>query len=264
VRDLLRASWVDVTTLRVVGAETVAIQRVADPPLGRDRSELAGVTDRDAVNERIGAAIVAYLRAQTGHDLWTVSVAVDKALAHLVEPFAASLVVSGGQSPWTGRQRFALSIPERTQPVRVYATVERQDMVVVAVRPIAAGDFVRAADVELQSLSGGALATAVHSLTSAIGKEATQPIRAGAAVLGAQLRSPLLVRRGELVSVRARAAGVVVRTYATAQQDGSLGDLVQVLPLTSKERYAARVSGVRELEVFAAGVAAEDLATAER
>ena len=39
----------------------------------------------------------------------------------------------------------------------------------------------------------------------------------------------------------------------TAQQDGSLGDLVQVQALEGKERYAARVSGVRELEVFAAG-----------
>ena len=51
-----------------------------------------------------------------------------------------------------------------------------------------------------------------------------------------QVRSPLLVRRGERVSVRARAAGVAVRTYAMAQQDGSLGDLVQVQ--ASKARNA--------------------------
>ena len=83
-------------------------------------------------------------------------------------------------------------------------------------------------------------------------------------LLTSQVRAPLLVRRGERVSVRARAAGIVVRTYATAQQDGSLGDLVQVQALEGKERYAARVSGVRELEVFAAGASAGEVAAAAR
>jgi flagella basal body P-ring formation protein FlgA len=75
-----------------------------------------------------------------------------------------------------------------------------------------------------------------------------------------QVRSPLLVRKGERVTVRARAGSVVARTYGTVQQDGSLGELVQVQALEGRERYAARVSGFRELEVFAAGASANDLA----
>ena len=119
-------------------------------------------------------------------------------------------------------------------------------------------DAVEAADVRRR---GPAVAGHVGEV---VGKEATQTLRAGSAILSTQVRSPLLVRRGERVSVRARAAGVVVRTYATAQQDGSLSDLIQVQALTGKERYAARVSGTRELEVFAAGAAAEEISAAER
>ena len=58
----------------------------------------------------------------------------------------------------------------------------------------------------------------------------------------------------------ARAAGVSVRTYAMSQQDGGMGDLVMVQSLASKERYAARVIGVRELEIFTAGASAAELA----
>jgi hypothetical protein len=45
-----------------------------------------------------------------------------------------------------------------------------------------------------------------------------------------------------------------------AQQDGGMGDLVMVQSLASKERYAARVIGVRELEIFTAGASAAELA----
>ena len=66
------------------------------------------------------------------------------------------------------------------------------------------------------------------------------------------------------MSVRARAAGVVVRTYATARQDGSMGDLISVQSLETKGRFAARVSGLRELEVFAGGTSAVEVAAAVR
>ena len=109
-----------------------------------------------------------------------------------------------------------------------------------------------------------ASARALATTEEAIGKEAVQTIRAGGIVMASQLRAPILVRRGERVSVRARTGGVTVRTYAMAQQDGSLGELVMVTPTDSRDKYVARVSGVRELEVFAAGATAGDVAAFSR
>ena len=66
--------------------------------------------------------------------------------------------------------------------------------------------------------------------------------------------------RGWGLPVVRDAAGVSVRTYAMSQQAGGMGDLVMVQSLASKERYAARVIGVRELEIFTAGASAAELA----
>jgi hypothetical protein len=42
------------------------------------------------------------------------------------------------------------------------------------------------------------------------------------------LQMPVLVRKGEVITVRAANRGIVVRTEATALQDGVLGDTITV------------------------------------
>jgi flagella basal body P-ring formation protein FlgA len=142
--------------------------------------------------------------------------------------------------------------------------VERVEMVAFALRTIERGEFVRATDVALQPHTLAVPANASRTLDGIVGREAVQSIRAGAMVMTNQVRAPILVRRGERVSVCAKAAGVTVRTYATAQQDGSLGDLIAVQAQDSKDRYSARVSGVRELEVLAISASADGAASIVR
>ena len=67
-----------------------------------------------------------------------------------------------------------------------------------------------------------------------------------------QLQSPIVVKRGDLVTVTAQTSGIRVRTSAKALQDGSTGELIQVESMESKQRYDARVTGLREAAVFAA------------
>ena len=65
------------------------------------------------------------------------------------------------------------------------------------------------------------------------------------------VRAPLLVRKREVVTVVARHGGVRVRTMARARDDGSLGDIVAVESLADRQSYFARVSGVRQVEIYA-------------
>lgn len=264
LRDLLAACGVAVDVLRFRGSDMVAIgsapakaPATATPTTPIRRPERA---DRDEVARAVGAAIVEYLRQQSGHDLWNVTVSPENKLVDNVSRFGPQIAVSGGNAPWTGRQRFTVGGVGSEQRVLTFAAVDRLEMVIFAQRAIAAGDLVRATDVALRTNSGTTPTQAATSLEAVVGKEATQAIRPGAIVMTSQLRAPFLVRRGERVSVRARAAGVKVSTYATAQQDGSLGDLIAVQPLEGKDRYFARVSGLRELEVFAGGTSAADVA----
>lgn len=129
--------------------------------------------------------------------------------------------------------------------------------------PIERGEIIRRSDVELRPHAGALPKQAVASLDAIVGKEAVQGIRADSLLQANQVRSPLVVRRGERVAVRARTGGISVRTYALAQQDGALGDLVTVQSLEGKEQYAARVSGLRELEIFAAGAEVREIAAAD-
>jgi flagella basal body P-ring formation protein FlgA len=144
----------------------------------------------------------------------------------------------------------------------VYARVDRMEMAVVVTRPIERGQLIRLTDVELRPHVGAVPKQAMFSLNSAVGKEAVHGLRTDSLLLANQVRSPLLVRRGDRVSIRVRAAGVTIRTFAVAQQDGSAGELVAVQNADGKERYTAVVSGLRELEILAGGASAVDVASA--
>jgi flagella basal body P-ring formation protein FlgA len=59
------------------------------------------------------------------------------------------------------------------------------------------------------------------------------------------------VHRGEVVTVYARTAGIQIRTVARAREDGARGELVAVDSLLDHSGFHARVSGIREVEVYA-------------
>lgn len=79
-----------------------------------------------------------------------------------------------------------------------------------------------------------------------VGQVARRAIGAGEVIRWTSLESPVLVRRGEDVSVRTVRGSVVVSTIARARGDASEGELVE---LESKDRpprrFTARVSGER-------------------
>ena len=65
------------------------------------------------------------------------------------------------------------------------------------------------------------------------------------------LRPPLAVHRGEVVTVYAQSGAIRIRTNARARDEGSVGELVAVESLLNRSTYYARVSGIREVEVYA-------------
>ncbi|HRX78971.1 MAG: flagellar basal body P-ring formation protein FlgA [Planctomycetaceae bacterium] len=139
---------------------------------------------------------------------------------------------------------------------------ETADMVVVTRRTLNRGDIIRDADVELQPRDpknqSFQVATERHAV---VGMELLYPIREGQTIILNQLRKPLMVKRGELIRVRARAAGVQVTTTAKAMEDGAMGDIIIVQSLENREQYATHVTGTQQVEVYAAGIVASDSAS---
>jgi flagella basal body P-ring formation protein FlgA len=178
-------------------------------------------------------------------------------LAQFAQATAAP-VCSGGADPWTGRQKFTLAIMTTAGPTQITVNVdvaEAATPLVVAKRAVARGNVITAADVEVRTLEPAAKNAGrrmgFDSIEKLIGMEAKQPLQQDEIVYLDQVQSPVLVKRGELISVSSRSGSISVRTSAKAAQDGSKGDLIQVQSIDSKQSYDARVVGLREASVFA-------------
>jgi flagella basal body P-ring formation protein FlgA len=132
------------------------------------------------------------------------------------------------------------------------AQVETAPAVVAAASALPRGTVIRAADVTLwQGASGDRQSGTFTSISEVIGKETTRTIPKGKVLQQDSVRWPLLVRRGDVVTVYARSPGICVRTLGRARDNGSLGELVAVESLDDRSTYYAQVSNVREVEVYA-------------
>ncbi len=124
-------------------------------------------------------------------------------------------------------------------------------MVVVAVRGLVPGDTVQVTDVKFAQRSAVQADNPFYRLEDVVGLQTVGAIVEGQVLDRADVRSPVLVRRGDAVTVFSRSAGIQVRTTGRAQEEGGRGDLITVESMLNRQRFFARVTGIHEVEVFA-------------
>jgi len=262
LQDLLRLKGVNLTGHVIAGASQTVIHATFEEP-----SEVAVATpavrplarhDRDRAIDRIADEIVNYLNIQGGAAAWQVEIkAIHSDLRPLVELAGDStLVVLGGKQPWTGTQAFTVQFETETGPVALPVVVEVSlpTMVLAASRTLQRGAIVQASDLQFQARrANDENIVALEAPEDAVGRQVTRSIPAGAVLAVSDLREPIVVRRGDAVTVYSRAPGVRVRTTARAKQDGGLGDLIEVESFNDRSKFFARVSGIQEVEIFARG-----------
>jgi flagellar basal body P-ring formation protein FlgA len=290
IQDMLSAQGVDVGALRFVGAQQVVIaaadgtrtsskvvqvsgeteisQRAT--PMNRHAAILAGAdTERTSspidetraseIRTQLTSIIANYLNAKTGKaQLWKVECDLaDRELGKLDVAQSTPTCV-GGSEPWTGRQRFVISFltAQGQMQLPIFAEISPPPMpAVVAIRPVGRGEVVKAADIELRSIDANSKSVGqravADSVEKLIGMEARQAIQAGDIVFTDQVQAPIVVKRGDVITVTSQSGGIRVRTSGRATHDAARGDLVQVEALGSHEKYDARVTGPREAAVFA-------------
>jgi flagellar basal body P-ring formation protein FlgA len=129
------------------------------------------------------------------------------------------------------------------------------ELIPVAVRPLERGAVLRSADLELRtappSLGRGQPPLKIADL---VGKELLRALPAGQPISGDLVQSQRLVHRGDKVTVKALASGVVVTISGKALEEGGSGDNVLVEDSTTKEKLVTRVSGYQAVEVLGTGV----------
>jgi flagella basal body P-ring formation protein FlgA len=188
-----------------------------------------------------------------GQSRWSVQVELTEAQARTAADPSRPISISGGRAPWTGVQRFQVTVQTPQGPVSfpLDARTSLPSAVVVACRSLARGTVVRPEDVELRREAAGESVSAVHSIEEVVGRETTRSVAEGKVLTPESVRAPLLVRKGEVVTVFALSGGIRLRTFARARDEGGQDDLVAVESMLDRSTYFARVTGAREVEVYA-------------
>jgi flagella basal body P-ring formation protein FlgA len=132
-------------------------------------------------------------------------------------------------------------------PVRV--TVERE--ILVAAAPLERGKVLAADDVLLTrrdavATPGGYLTTA----EAAVGQVLRRSVPAGTVLSPALLDAPVLIRRGQTVTLEARSGPITVQMAGVARADGALGQTIGVENTSSKKVLQGIVRNEKSVEVM--------------
>ncbi|MGA2034593.1 MAG: flagellar basal body P-ring formation chaperone FlgA [Thermoguttaceae bacterium] len=252
LQDLLLLRGVNLAEHRFSGSSQVAVSSAAHPAHVEEPQALSAATARH-VKSRLCEAVAQYLKTRAGNRSWLVTAEIPDNQLRLAADPACTMTVSGGRSPWTGAQHFEVTLSAAQKPATfpLEAQVSLPSTVVTTTRALARGAVIRAGDVELQEdESGDDESGSFHVVAEVVGKEAIRAVAAGKALTQDAVRAPLLVHRGEVITVYAHSAGISIRTTARARDEGSQGDLVSVESLLDRSTFYGRVSGVREVEVY--------------
>jgi flagella basal body P-ring formation protein FlgA len=255
VQDRLAAHGLNLVNHEFSGSAAILLEP-KDSSLSADGQRPISKSALNLARAEVVDAIVAHLKRTVDADEeWTVDVELTAEQLRAMGGQRGRATASGGRAPWTGAQTFTLTTQAANGEfaLAVAADVRRAPRVVVAVNPILRGERIRAGDVELERVKAGSPQRMTFStLDDVVGKEAARNIPAGQPLDNQYVRSPLLVRRGDVVDLFARAGGVQVSTKARAREEGSHGDLINVELLADRRPLLARICGVQEVEILAA------------
>lgn len=238
---------------RVVGNEATDPAAVATVHAAEYVSAHSEPSPAESPNDRLSARVIAYLQSKERiRTEWRVEPQLTapqaEAIAEMVNP-----EITGGQAPWTGRQ--VLSIRDRNvaggKSITIRAEVARIARAIVAKRQLAPGDLIGVEDIELAEVNPLALGpSTVLNIDDALGKEVKQSVAAGQVMASTSLRRPLVVKRGEMITVYSVAAGIQVKASAKALGDAALGDVILLQATETKKQFQGRVTAPQEAMVF--------------
>lgn len=118
-----------------------------------------------------------------------------------------------GSKPWT---------------VYVSATVKATREVVITKRPILSGSSITKSDIALEKREvTGNTDAYIYDPAHVLGKIAKRPLTSATALTPGMLDAPLMVHRGQQITILAEEPGIEIRMTGTALMDGAEGQVVR-------------------------------------
>lgn len=155
------------------------------------------------------------------------------------------------QAP-AGRVTVRVDCPAQDAPWTRYiqASVQVFEPVVVATRTLRRGERVTAADISLEEREVSMLRDTVYrDPARAEGMALRRTVTAGSPLTGQSVTEPVLIRRGDTVTLTAENEAVTIRHQGVALQDGVLGKRISVRNRRSERVIQATVTGSGQARV---------------
>jgi len=134
--------------------------------------------------------------------------------------------------------------------IKVQGKVFRTVDIPVLVRPVAAGEVIRARDIEIVRLRADQVAaTHVNDPDKLLDKSARHVLPAGQPIRVSDISAPLLVVKNNLVNVKIASTRLSIIMQGKALEDGAEGDSIRVVNTRSNKIVQGTVTGRGEVVV---------------
>ncbi len=138
-----------------------------------------------------------------------------------------------------------------SKTLHISAKAERRMLTVVAAEPIGRGDLFTRSNLEVRErYIDDDSDVPITDPLQIVGQQSSSAMRPGEVVFVDRVKSPVMVKRGELVTVRCVVGSLVVRTIGRAGENGAIDDVIMIRNEATGESFHATVAGRREAVVF--------------
>lgn len=196
----------------------------------------AAMQDPASVAQAVHRAVAATAPANADITLGPVSAA-----QHMTACTAPLSVTITGQEPYL---QTAVACPAPVWRVYVSVTVDPKLAVLVAARPIPAGQTIQPDDVMLQdkpfSLYAGR--RVFYQPNDVAGSTSIMTLSPGTIITATAIQRPFLVQSGQIIMIDVLNGGIDLTLDARADQAGRLGDRIMVTNLSSGKHFQAEVT----------------------
>lgn len=126
----------------------------------------------------------------------------------------------------------------------INAQVRRTMLAVATTAPVARGEVFTRGHLQVrESVIDDDADAPITDPAVVIGQASVASLRAGETLTARAIKSPIMVKRGELVDVRCFVGGLIVRTVGHATENGSLDDRIAVRSESTGDTFYAVVTG---------------------
>ena len=131
------------------------------------------------------------------------------------------------------------------KPWKLYVAVNIQVMknVVTLQQPVARNSLLQAADLTLVEKDVAGLHSGYFtSIDALVGKFTKSALQSGTVIVPSQIKNPMAIKKGTMVTILADVGGIEVRMKGKALKSGALGDWISVRNLSSNRKVEGRVT----------------------